>query len=409
MRIVSIAARTIRWSIASHGAARGRTERAAVVIEVRTDRGVVGLGEAAPLPGMSPDTLADAERAVAAFAQRAPFELADREMAYRIAATTTAAPAAQFAIETALLDALARQRRISLAALLRTPADQILTAATAAHVGALPASRGEQESIHAARLPAGAHVGALLSSLRGEQASPRAGTIPLAAVVDDPESARRAFAAGIRCFKIKLGATDDPSRVFAIAEAVPGASLRIDANRSWPRPEVAARLAALAPLPIDYVEEPCQDAYLLLSDPLPCKIALDESLTALAPDERSAALRSPALAAFVLKPTLLGGLSAAISLGELARRAGVAAIVSHGLEGPVGTSACAELALALGGPHPAGLAMHAALAGWVIDVPQLAADHVHSAAAPGLGFVDLDLAGVVKACGARSIEQGADR
>jgi L-alanine-DL-glutamate epimerase-like enolase superfamily enzyme len=364
MRIVSVAARTIRWSIASRGAARGRTERAAVVIEARTDRGVVGLGEAAPLPGMSPDTLEDAERAIAAFAQGAPFELADREAAYALAAASslaaTASPSARFAIETALLDALARDRGIALAALLG-------------------------------------------SSAGG------AARIPLAAVVDDPETARRAFAAGIRCLKIKLGPGDDPGRVRAIAAAVPGARLRIDANRSWPRAEVAARLAALADLPIDYVEEPCVEAHLLLAEPLPGRLALDESLAVIAPDELRVALRSPALAAVVLKPTLLGGLSTATSLAELARCAGVAAIVSHGLEGPVGTAACAELALALGGDHPAGLAAHPALAGWSIEVGQLAADHVHGLAAAGLGFADLDLAGVVTACGARTIANGADQ
>lgn len=394
MRIVSIAARTIRWPIASGGAARGRTERAAVVIEVRTDRGVVGLGEAAPLPGMSRDTLADAEWLISAFAQRAPFELADREAAYALAAASTGttaspvaassatvspaaassatvSPAARFAIETALLDALARDRRISLAAL-----------QTSAHVGAAPSSR------------------------RGGPASIHAANVRLAVVVDDPEAARRAFAAGIRCLKIKLAASDDPGRVFAIAEAVPGARLRIDANRSWPRMEVIARLAALAHLPIDHVEEPCVDAHHLLSAPLPCRIALDESLLALTPDELGAALRSPQLAALVLKPTLLGGLSAVFALAELARRAGVAAIVSHGLEGPVGTAACAELALALGGDHPAGLAAHSALAGWLVDVPQLAPDHVHPAAAPGLGFAALDLVGVVGACGAKVTQDG---
>jgi o-succinylbenzoate synthase len=354
MQIASIAARTIRWSIAGRGAARGRTERAAVVIEARTDRGVVGLGEAAPLPGMSPDTLDEAARAIAAFAQRAPIELDDREAAYRIAATTTA-PAARFAIETALLDALARERHSSLAQLLCDGA------------AALPP-----------------------------------GTVPLAVVVDDPEAARSAFAAGIRCFKIKLDAADDPGRVVAIAAAVPGARLRIDANRSWPRAEVAGRLAALAHLPIDYVEEPCADAHRLAAEPLACRIALDESLATITPDELRAALRGPALAALVLKPTLQGGLSAVTGLAAIARRAGVAAIVSHGLEGPVGTAACAELALALAGDHPVGLAAHAALDGWRVEVPQLAPGHVHPAAAPGLGFEGQDLASVVAACGARA-------
>ncbi len=403
MRIVSIAACTIRWSIASLGAARGRTERAAVVIEARTNRGVIGLGEAAPLPGMSPDTLGDAERAITAFTQRAPFELHDREAAYALAATASdlataspatspaaispaatspaatspaaASPAARFAIETALLDALARDRRITVAALL-----------------------GSRRS----EPPARPHVGAPPFTWRSQASHPR--QIPLAVVVDDPDGARRAFAAGIRCVKIKLAAGDDPGRVRAIAEAVPNARLRIDANGSWPRAEVAARLAALAHLPIDYVEEPCAEAHRLAAERLPCKIALDETLAVIAPDELRAALRGPGLAALVLKPTLLGGLSAVLALAELARQAGVAAIVSHGLEGPIGTAACAELALALGGDHPAGLAAHPALAGWRVDVPQLAQDHVHAATSPGLGFVDLDLAGVVMSACRERIE-----
>lgn len=390
MRIVSIATRTIRWPIASRGAARGRTERAAVVIEARTDRGVIGLGEAAPLPGMSPDTLGDAERAIAAFGQRAPFELPDREAAYALAAAASnlatgpslatalpaaSSPAARFAIETALLDALARDRRITLAALLGSP------------------TRGAPALPHVRSFPYALHE-------QSRATPPR--NIPFAAVVDDPEAARRAFTAGIRCLKIKLAADDDPDRVRAIAEAVPSARLRIDANRTWPRAEVAARLAALAHLPIDYVEEPCAEAHRLVAEPLPCQIALDESLAVIAPDELRAALHGPGLAALVLKPTLLGGLSAALTLAELARRAGVAAIVSHGLEGPVGTAACAELALALGGDHPAGLASHPALTAWSIVVEQLAADHVHPAASPGLGFPRLDLAGVVRACRERA-------
>jgi len=374
MRIAAIAAHVVRWPIAGTGAARGRSERAAVLLEVRSDRGTIGLGEAAPLPGMSSDTLAQAEAAIAELARLAPFELAVRREADAVrdepavfdfadrdvARIAIASPAARFAIETALCDAIARDRGISLAGLL------------AAHT--------------------------VSRSLRA------------AAVVDDPDAARAAWASGIRCVKIKLAADDSPERAFAIAAVVPGARLRIDANRSWPRAEVAARLAALAALPIDYVEEPCRDAHELLAAPLPCRIALDESLVELTPDALAAALASPQLAAIILKPTLLGGLSATLALAERARRAGVAAIVSHALEGPIGTAACAELALALGGDVPVGLAPHAALAAWSIEVPQLAADCIRpvatppaergrSVAAPGLGFAALDLAGAVRACG----------
>src|SRR5262245_61696807 len=118
MRIVSVAARTLRWTIAPDGAARGRTERAALLLEVRSATGAIGLAEAAPLPGMSRDTLAEADVAVAALAARAPFEVADPATAFAIAAGA-AAPAARFAIETALLDALAQEHQISVAALLR--------------------------------------------------------------------------------------------------------------------------------------------------------------------------------------------------------------------------------------------------------------------------------------------------
>jgi L-alanine-DL-glutamate epimerase-like enolase superfamily enzyme len=390
MRIVSVAARTVRWTIASGGAARGRSERTAVLLEVRSDRGAIGLGEAAPLPGMSLDTIDDAERAIDALAARVPFDVPDRETAFaRVHAAVLAAralrgradrerdaaalptPAARFAIATALLDALAHERAVSLAALLRAPA-----APTAPATGGTVAAH--------------------------------AGTVALAAVVDDPDGARRAFAAGIRCLKIKLGADDDPGRVLAIAAAAPAATLRIDANRSWPRAEVGARLAALAGLPIEYVEEPCVDAHLLLSAALPCKLALDESLSTLPLDELDAALRSGQLAALVLKPTLLG-LSPVLALAERARRAGVAAVTSHGLEGPIGTAACAELALALGGDRAVGLARHAALDAWCLDVGQLAADHVHATGAPGLGFAALDLAGAVNACSATlDAPDGAD-
>jgi o-succinylbenzoate synthase len=379
MRIAAIAARTVRWPIAGTGAARGRSERAAVLVEVRTDRGAIGLGEAAPLPGLSPDTLDDAARAIASFARLAGTALDDRDAARRLVAATTAPPAARFALETALFDALARAHGVSLAALLSDP--------LRAHAGADPAPLAHASGL---RRTASPHV----------EAAPR---VPIAAVVDDPESARRALAAGIRCLKIKLGPDDPPDRARAIATAAPGATLRIDANRSWPRTEVRDRLAALAALPVAYVEEPCRDAHRLLADPLPCPLALDESLVELSPDDLAAALRGPALAAVILKPALLGGLSACLELAALARASGVAAVASHALEGPIGTAACAELALALAvtareppGP-PAGLAPHPGLVGWQLPVAQLAADHVHSAAAPGLGFAGLDLAGALGA------------
>ncbi|CAN5792823.1 o-succinylbenzoate synthase [soil metagenome] len=320
MNIAAARTRTVRWPIASTGAARGRTERAAILVEVTTDDGHTGIGEAAPLPGMSQDTLAAATAGVAALAARAPFSIEDTfDVIARFAAELTEAPSARFAIETALLGALASARCCTIADLL---------------------------------------------------VSSPARSLPCAVIVETPADARRAVAAGARTLKLKVGPGDDLERIVAIAAVAPNIPLRLDANRSWPASRVRERLFALAELPIELVEEPCADAHALLADPLPCPLALDESIALLSSTALDTALASPGLAALILKPTVLGGFAACLVLAARARAAGREVIISHALEGPVGTAACAELALALGG-RSAGLAPHAAIAGWSPQPPQL--------------------------------------
>ncbi|HUJ62227.1 MAG TPA: enolase C-terminal domain-like protein [Kofleriaceae bacterium] len=289
--IAEVAWREVRWPIAPRGAARELRERRAVIVAVKDATGAIGLGEAAPLPGLSRDTIADA---VAAMRALATLEV--------VTPAITDAPAARFAIETAL-----------------------------AVVAARPSAR-------------------------------RARPLRTAIVVDDADGAR---AARSGCLKIKLGAGDDVARVAAIARAAPDAELRLDANRAWPPREAAARIAELAAVArIAFVEEPCRDAHRLLDAPLAAPLALDESLGELAPGELARALASPQLAALVLKPTLLGGAARCLELAAAARAAGVAAIASHALEGPIGFAACAELARAIDADVAVGLGHHPALDGW---------------------------------------------
>jgi o-succinylbenzoate synthase len=308
MRIVDVATRIVRWPVEPIGAARGIwSERTSVVVAVRSDRGATGVGEAAPLPGVSIDDLDDALAATSALAGRVPLAIETPAHATGIADRVTAAPAARFAIETALLAAIAQHAGTSIAALW----------------SALPL-----------------------------------GELALAIVVDSERDAVRAAARGARCLKIKA---ETPELVHRIARAVPGVRLRVDANRRWPQTEVWGWLASLAHLPIDFVEEPCIDSHALLADRLPCRIALDESLITLDRAALATALRSPDLAALVLKPTLLGGFAACLELAALAHASGVAPIVSHALEGPIGYAACTELARAIGADVPVGLGPHAAL------------------------------------------------
>ena len=366
MRIVRVRARTIGWRLDGRGASRGRRVRAAVIIEVtaaddapgapvtgdaretsaslglgelaRPTRGsrdsvAVGLGEAAPLPGVSRDTLDDAHRAAATLAARLPLGLDDHPRAIaQLAATLTDAPAARFAIESALLATLAARSARALSELLAT------------------------------------------TSTGARRAPGTPGALRSADVVDDPEAARDARA-GVLKIKVGPELARELARVRAIAAAAPGARLRLDANRTWPRAAALDHLAAFADLPIDFVEEPCPDAIALLDQPLALPIALDESLADLAPDALAAALCAPGLGALILKPTLLGGFAACLDLAHRARAAGKPAIVTHALEGPIGTAACIELARAVTRDAPAspamGLAPHPALAAWRLPAPAL--------------------------------------
>ncbi len=314
MHIVAAEQCELRWPLAPRASARGQgSERHVLVVGVRGDDGTTGLGEAAPLPGFSIDGIADARRAVDDLAGRLPLALATPGHASSVADRITGAPAARFALETALLSAFAQHARTSIAQLLS------------------PMPQAELRS---------------------------------AIVVDDEDTAQVAAALGARCLKVKVGGEPeaDIARVHAIARRAPGVQLRLDANRGWPADDVDRILAALRDLPIEYVEEPCRDAHQLLACDLPYRIALDESLVELDPAQLARAVASPRLAALVLKPTLLGGFARCLDLASLAHRHGVAPIVTHTLEGPIGTWACHELARAVGADVPVGLAPHPALA-----------------------------------------------
>jgi o-succinylbenzoate synthase len=317
VKIVSATVRELAWSLDGRGAARGRVERRGLLLEVTSSSGVVGRGEASPLPGMSRDTIEDAHRELAAFTERLPLELGGPSAAFALAASITS-PSARFAVETALLDPLAREHAGSIAALI----DDVR--ATDSH-----------------------------------QDASRTSDLVLSVVVDDATEAADAVRAGATCLKVKVGdlAIDaDVERVRAIAAASSPVRLRLDANQRWSRGDAVANLTRFAGLPIDFVEEPCVDAHELLATPLPVPIALDESLAALALDQIFTALASPSLGALVLKPTLLGGFSACLALAALARAAGKPAIVTHALESEVGLAACTELARVIGGAHAHGLA-----------------------------------------------------
>jgi o-succinylbenzoate synthase len=313
---------------------------------------VSGCGEASPLPGYSPDTDTDVERAIGALDGSQLAALAAASSAADVLASVAALlpeapPAARFGLETVLLDRLARA--------------------------------------------SGQPLWRLLAALAGTGSAPRevalCGLVPSA----EPAAAARVveahLKAGVRVFKLKIG----PERLSASQEATLEAlrgrfgravALRLDANGSLNRSELASTLQRLARFEPELLEEPVADLEPRDLVDSPCPLALDESLQELSEAERERRIESLRPGILVLKPTCLGGFGSCLRLAALARRLGIDTIVSHALEGPIGWSACAHLALALGSPRAAGL--------WPLrhqrcPSPGVADGRLLAPAAPGLG------------------------
>lgn len=321
------------------------TERASLTLLLEDDNGLSGLGEAAPLPGFSPDELADARGALAGLLGTTFPDYTRRDLGAALADLVRPLPSAsaRLALETALLDVWARQASVPSWALLRS------------HAGSefdLPLSLW---------LP-----------------STREGAL---------QAAHGALVRGIRSFKVKLDGRDASDQGVPILEALradlgANVELRADANRSLTPDQTRALAPRLRELRVVWVEEPTPDGSSL---ELGVPVALDESLAGGKPSARD--LRATGVVALVLKPTVLGGLSPCLQLAAAASDAGVVSVVSHTLEGPLGAMSAATLALVLGPGRPAdGLAPHSGLFGARPPCFHPAADRLIAWRTPGLGL-----------------------
>jgi L-alanine-DL-glutamate epimerase-like enolase superfamily enzyme len=166
--------------------------------------------------------------------------------------------------------------------------------------------------------------------------------------------------AGVQVFKLKIGPECLRAEQLATLEALRrrfgrAITVRLDANGSLAPAALGSTLAQLARFEPELLEEPVRGMGAAELATSPCPLALDESLQELSDADRERLLERTGAVAVVLKPTTLGGLGACLRLAAIARRLGRDAIVSHALEGPLGWSACAHLALALASPRAAGL------------------------------------------------------
>jgi o-succinylbenzoate synthase len=272
--------------------ARGRLDRREMVLlRLRSDDGLMGLGEAVPLSLRGGAGLA---RVVAELERLGERDSLD-EATLQSDALSLSAPARCAAL-TALLDLRGRR---------------------AAGQGSTDAAEAE-----------GVECNATL--VAGEPAAVAA------------EAARWAED-GFGSFKLKLGRGDDFGQVFAVREAVgPRARIRIDVNAGWDVETAKQMLKALEPLEVELAEQPVatleEAAEVAASTSIP--IAGDESIETKADAERAKRMNACALTG--IKLSKVGGPEAAIEIAEV-----LPAYVSSALDGPVGIAAAAQVAQTL--------------------------------------------------------------
>jgi L-Ala-D/L-Glu epimerase len=308
------------------------TVREGFHVQLVDEEGQVGLGEAMPLPDFGTESLETCEEVLRSHLRALRDQVVSdsldaigdafshplgepsqwRGVHLRVMDEVPHAPAADHAVELALLDLLAKRREVPLSRLLnRAARPEVL-------INALLTAEGPQELA---------------------------------------EEARRAVAEGFRTLKLKVAGRpldEDEARVRAVREAVgPEVSIRVDANGGWSEREAVHAVDRLGWYGLELCEQPvaAHDLQGLwrLQRRAPFPLAADEAIAQ--PEAIPVLLGTvggiPAARAFVLKPMVLGGLLPALMFARQAARVGLEAFVTSSLDGVISRAGAAHLAAAL--------------------------------------------------------------
>lgn len=161
------------------------------------------------------------------------------------------------------------------------------------------------------------------------------------------EQARSLANHGYRALKIKVGRHDlgrEAETVLAIRAVVgDDVELRLDANRAWTLDEAAEFIEATQTVRPAFIEEP-------LAEPLDARKLWEITGAAIALDETLLEIEPPGLGAWsfvthlVVKPTLLGGITASETFIAAGKQLGITPVVSACYESGLGISILACLA-----------------------------------------------------------------
>jgi O-succinylbenzoate synthase len=179
------------------------------------------------------------------------------------------------------------------------------------------------------------------------------------------EQIREKLEGGFRVLKMKVGHQElaEEMRLLGWIREEYGSSdleIRLDANGAWRPEEVPGLMQKLAPFAIHSIEQPIAagqyDAMAELCTGPAIPIALDEELVGVhAGDQRRELLQRIRPQYIVLKPGLLGGMSATSDWILASGEEGVAWWITSALESNIGLNAIAQWTFQLGTSMPQGL------------------------------------------------------
>lgn len=308
MHNVQYFSHTLRFKFAA-GTSRGVLHDKKSWFILLDQQGKQGIGEAGPLPGLSPDDRPDFEmelKKICLALERAPLPSGSEE-ALSLAESICGheLPSIRFAVETALLDWLQGGRRMIF-----------------------------DNSFYA-----------------GEKSVPINGLIWMGELEEMRLRMQEKLEAGYGCLKMKIGAIsfkdecrilEEVRRHYTAEQLV----LRVDANGAFSPAEAMDKLEQLALYDIHSIEQPIKAGQpkemrrLCRESPVP--IALDEELIAQPPHGQQQLLEEIAPQYIILKPSLLGGIAASRQWIELAEKMNIGWWMTSALESNIGLNAISQ-------------------------------------------------------------------
>jgi len=302
MQIISAEATTIdiRLTESLNTGAGGVGDRGGLQVRIKTDGGLLGRGETAPIPGVDGPGLESIAVEVDGWCADAPGKTAEELIGTLDSATLT--PLARFGVHTALIDLEAQQAGV--------PVSQWLRA-------------GAPGSVPANGLVAEANPGAVHTH------------------------AAELVSAGMPAIKLKVGVVEsaqDVTRIIAASEAAgPDIALRLDANGAWDRETAERVIGRVGRHRIDFIEDPTSNVgeYVGIQTATGVPVALDLPIT----DTPIDVLEQAGVSIAVVKPAAIGGIDRVIDLARASPELRI--VVSSSIDREIGLAAAIHAAAGL--------------------------------------------------------------